>query len=100
MIPMLLIAALAGWQLLLAAFTATSAQNAARTASRALSSQPVSKVRDIGKQAVSSYLRDGVTKVDVKGTKVTVRVKVPIVFPGLTSDDLAVERSADLPREQ
>jgi pilus assembly protein CpaE len=96
MLPLLLLAALAGWQLLLGAFTATSAQDAARTASRAasLGQDPAAAAQ----RAISSYLRSGTTAtIDSNGETVTVRVKVPIVFPGLTSNSFVMSRHAQLP---
>lgn len=94
MMPLLLLAAFAGWQILLVAFTATSAENAARTASRAESRGEGGE--QAGREAVSTWLRDGTT-VEVDGTKATVRIRVPIVVPLISSDQLAVSGTAEMP---
>ncbi len=94
MLPFLLIAALACWQLMLGAWAYTQASNAARTASRVHG-----RGGDEGKAArgaVSKPLREGM-RVSRDGDRVTVRVRIPLVVPGLTSARLRATRSAELP---
>ena len=90
----LLLAAVGVWQILLATWTVTQASNAARTGSR-----EVAKHGDASKaarDALTDGLRDG-AHVDVAGTRVTVHVRVPLIFPGLSSDRFTVDRTAELP---
>lgn len=94
MLPYLLLATLMGWQLLLGAWAYTQASNAARTASRV-----EGRGGDPGKaarNAVSGPLRRGL-KVKMDGDRATVRVRIPIVLPGLGSERLRATRSAELP---
>ena len=93
-LPLLLIAALLVWQLLLAGYAVTSAENAARNASRAESRG------DNGVDAAKDSLSFGLHKnaeVRIEGEKATVRVRVPIVAPGIDSDSFTVTRDAELP---
>ena len=90
----LLLAAVAVWQLMLAAWTITEASNAARTGSRIIARQ--GDAEKAATSALTSGLRDG-ARITVSGTKVTVRVPVPLVFPGLSSPKWTVQRSAELP---
>jgi hypothetical protein len=93
-LPLLIVAALAAWQLALVAFVATQAENAARAASRA---QVVDgNGYEAGIDALPAYLRDGATA-EIVGTKSTVRVAIPLVMPGMRSDSFAVTRTAELP---
>ena len=87
--PLMAIAALAGWQILLAATCATSAENAARAASRATNTSA-------GWSALPGWMRKG-SSVTLAGETARVTVRVPIILPGLTSDALKVSRSATLP---
>jgi hypothetical protein len=87
--PLMLMAALAGWQILLAAACVTSAENAARAASRASS-------ESTGWNALPSWMHEG-SSVNLSGETATVVVRVPIVFPGLTHDSIKVTRSAVMP---
>lgn len=97
-LPYLLLAALAAWQILLVTTTATSAENAARNGSRTLSMGG-------GGAAASAAARDGLTdwlrtdaSVSRTGpTAVAVSVEVPIVFPGVSSGAIRVTRDANLP---
>jgi len=93
-LPLLLLAGLTAWQILLAAMTVTSAENAARAASRA-------EGRDgggaaVGRDSLPSWLRDR-AQIQLSGTKATVVIEVPIIVPGLSTDALTVARSAELP---
>ncbi len=94
MTPLLVLAALAAWQMLLVAYSATSAENAARAASRviALSGDPARTARS----TLPAALRHGVSE-DTTGTRATVHVRVPIIVPGVDSGTLTVTRSAELP---
>jgi len=93
MLPLLLIAALAAWQLLLVACTVTATQDAARTGSRAAGLGGNGAAAAVG--ALPAWLRSGATASG--GPRVDLRVRVPIVLPGLTNDALTVRRSAELP---
>jgi hypothetical protein len=96
MLPYLLLAALAAWQLLLVAWTVNSASNAARTGSRveARGGDGVRAATD----ALSGPLR-GDSEVEIEGERAEVKVPVPIVFPGLTSDDVLITKTAELPAD-
>jgi hypothetical protein len=96
MLWLLFLVALVIWQLLLAAWTAEQAQNAARTGSRVLG-----RGGDAGKAArnsVSAGLRDGM-RVRVDGEQVRVTVRIPILVPGLhiDTDKFKAVRDATLP---
>jgi len=94
LIPLLGLAALGAWQLLLYAFTATSAENAARTGSREASRGGAGE--PAARRAMPSWLRDGATA-EFSGTRGKVTVQVPIIFPPLRSEGLTVSREAELP---
>jgi len=96
MLPFLLIAALMVWQLLLGAWTFTQASNAARTASRVAARSDEADPGKAARNAVSRPLRRGM-RVRMDGDRATVRVNVPILFPGLTTSQLRATRSAELP---
>lgn len=95
--PLLMLAAFAGWQILLVAFTATAAENAARTASRAESKGESGQ--EAALDSVSSWLRDG-TKAKIDGTKTTVTISVPIVVPLFSTDALSVSGEAEMPETE
>ena len=90
----LLLAAVLIWQLLLVTWTFTQASNAARTASRvdARGGDPVKA----GRNALTPGLRKH-ARVEMAGETATVRVRIPIIVPGLDSDDLRATRTAELP---
>ena len=90
----MLLAALLVWQLMLVTWTFGQASNAARTASRA--DGRGGSAQQAGRAALSPGLRRH-AKVEMAGEKATVRVRIPIVIPGLDSDDLRASRSAELP---
>lgn len=94
MLPYLLLAALAAWQLLLVGWTITSASNAARAGSRvdARGGDGIEAAKD----ALSGPLRDD-AEARIEGERAEVSVPVPIVFPGLTTDDVVITRTAELP---
>jgi hypothetical protein len=89
-----LLAALGVWQILLATWTINEASNAARTGSRIVARQgdPTKAARN----SLTSALRKGST-VKVDGDHVTVKVRVPLVFPGISSQKWTVQRDAELP---
>jgi len=90
----LLLAALFIWQLLLVTWTFNQASNAARTASRA--DGRGGSAQKAGRDALSPGLRDQ-AKIEMAGEKATVKVRIPIVVPGLDSPKLLATRTAELP---
>jgi hypothetical protein len=94
MLPFLLLVALASWQLMLGAWACTQASNAARTASRVHGRG--GDERKAARGAVSKPLREGM-RIRRDGDRVTVRVRIPIVVPGLSAKGLRATRSAELP---
>jgi hypothetical protein len=94
MISLLLLAALAAMQLLLAGWAVTSASNAARAGSRAEALGGDGERAAI--EALSGPLRDG-ANAEVVGERATVEVRVPVVLPGLSREDLEISRTAELP---
>jgi hypothetical protein len=84
------------WQVCLAAWTYTQASNAARTGSRVEGRGGDAK--KAARNALSKPLQKTIQKIDVKGDRVTVTVKMPLIVPGLiSSEDLTATRSAELP---
>lgn len=94
MVPWLLLAALVAWQLMLAAYTAVSVGNAARTASRVESRG--GEAEEAGRLALPGILADGAT-VTTEDEEVSVTAKVPILIPGIGSDDIVITKSAIFP---
>lgn len=92
--PLLVLAALAGWQMLLFAFSSTAAENAARTGSRVEGRGGQGERAAL--ESMSPWLRNG-ADVRFEGTKGTVTIRVPIVVPTLRSGALTVSESAELP---
>jgi Flp pilus assembly protein TadG len=90
----LLLAAFAVWQMLLVAWTVNQASNAARTASRVEGRE--GDGAKAGRNALSPGLRRHAS-VELSGEKATVRVRIPILLPGLDSDGMRASRSAELP---
>jgi len=90
----LLLAALFIWQLMLVTWAFNQASNAARTASR--TDGKGGNAVEAGRKALSPGLRDG-AKVTMSGEKATVKVRIPIVVPGLDSPRLVASKSAELP---
>ena len=91
----MLLAALVVWQLLLAAWTTVSASNAARTGSRVESRG--GQAEEAAVSALSSPLRRH-AQARATGETVRVRVRIPVIVPGLSVDDLTVTKSATFPR--
>ena len=90
----LLLAALFVWQMMLVTWSFNQASNAARTASRA--DGRGGSAAKAGRDALSPGLREH-AKVEMAGEKATVRVRIPIVVPGLDTPRLLASRSAELP---
>ena len=90
----LLLAALLIWQLLLVTWAFNQASNAARTASR-VDGRGGSGTK-AGKAALSPGLRDH-AKVTLSGERATVKVRIPIVVPGLHHDGFVATKTAELP---
>lgn len=90
----LILVVLCVWQIALAGWAHVESSNAARTASRvaARGGEPPKAARN----AVPGPLRRGM-RVRVSGEKATVRVRIPILVPGLGSRRLHAEHSATLP---
>jgi hypothetical protein len=96
MLWLLFLVALAIWQLLLAAWVAEQAQNAARTATR------VEGRGGDGQKAAKMALTEGLrnhSEVKSSGEKWTVKVRVPILVPfmGIDVDKFTATRDATLP---
>ena len=84
------------WQICLAGWTYTQTSNAARTASRVegRGGDPEKAV----KNALSAPLRRGIETVKVDGEKATVKVRIPLLIPGLLdSRQIIATRTAELP---
>ena len=96
MIGWLLLVTLIVWQVSLAAWTYTQVSNAARTASRVegRGGDPEKAARN----ALSRPLRRTVEQIRIDGDRATVKVRMPIVLPGvMTTGKLTATRSAELP---
>lgn len=104
MLPFLLLIALAGIQLGIAAYCGSQAATAARTAART-AAQPApdggeAAGRRAGVNAVSGWVNPDITwpPYDSRTVKATATVRVPSVLPGLHLID-PVRRSATMPKE-
>lgn len=94
-LPLLLLIAIVGWQLLMVVGAGTSAATAARNGSRALSTGESAEAA--ATRSLPGWLR-GSHRVVVSDPTVRVEVAVPLLFPGVTLDNLRISRSASLPR--
>jgi len=84
------------WQVALATWTYTQVSNAARTASRV--DARGGDAEKAARNALSDPLEKNFKSIKIEGERATVRVKMPLLYPGLlTSDQLIVKRSAELP---
>lgn len=106
LVPYLLIAAAFAWQVLLLAAVATAAQDAARTGGRAqaLGRDGSEEALD----ALSPWMRER-ARVGIgpsrnceggqgsTGTRITVCVEVPLLWPGLSFPRMRVVRDAEFP---
>jgi hypothetical protein len=96
MIWWLLLVTLIVWQICLVAWANTQASNAARTGSRVEGRGGDAK--KAAKNALSEPLQKTVQKIDVKGEEVIVKVRVPLLIPGVfSSDGIVATRRAELP---
>ena len=92
----LLLVTLVVWQVCLAGWTYTEVTNAARTASRveARGGDPKKAARN----ALSSPLQKNIETIDIDGEKATVKVRMPLLIPGLlTTRQLTAKSTAELP---
>lgn len=105
LMPVLLLVVAGVWQILLIASVATAAENAARTGSRA---QTLGRDGSaVALEALSPWMQDQARAViggsgacdgvDGQGTRVTVCVPVPVLWPGVFHPTLVVVRDAELP---
>ena len=92
----LLLVTLLVWQVCLGAWTYTQASNAARTASRVEGRGGDGP--KAARNALSTPLRRGLLPVKVDGEKATVRVRIPVLMPGIGTNALVATRSAELPK--
>jgi pilus assembly protein CpaE len=90
----LLLTAFVVWQLLLVTWTFNQASNAARTASR-VDGRGGDAVK-AGRNALSPGLRDG-ARIKMEGEKATVKVRIPIIVPGVDLDGVMATGKAELP---
>ena len=93
-LPWLFILAFAVWQILLLAYTANAAENAARSGSRAegLGKDGV----EVAEASLPSWLREG-SKIEINGERAVVELKVPVIVPAIRIDALTIARDAELP---
>jgi hypothetical protein len=96
-LPYLVLAAAFVVQLLLMGAAATAAENAARTGSRAESRG--SSGSAAAREALPAWLRDDADTScrGSGGTRVSVCVKVPVIFPALGFPKITLSRTAELP---
>ena len=92
----LLLVTLIVWQVCLAAWTYTQVSNAARTASRVEGRG--GDAEKAARNALAAPLRKGIEKIEIKGERATVWVRMPVVLPGvITTDNLLAKKTARLP---
>ena len=96
MVFWLLLAAVAAWQLMLAAWTADQATNATRTASR-VAARADGDAEKAARNAVSGPLRGGFHDFRMEGETATVKLSIPIILPGITAEGFSITRKATLP---
>jgi hypothetical protein len=96
-LPLILLFALAAWQLLLVGHAVTAAENAARAGSRTAAVHGVATGTHAAYEAVSPWLQAGTSVEAAPPAAVTVRINVPIVVPQLRSERFTVSRSAVFP---
>ncbi|MBW1602786.1 pilus assembly protein [Streptomyces sp. JJ66] len=100
-LPLLLLLALAGVQLGLAAYTAQQAGTAARTAARYVSQDDDRGGASAGRAALSGWLADDAAFTERRApgeVTVTATVTIPSVLPGVSFG--SVEKSATMPRQR
>ena len=98
MLALLLLGAMVVWQLMLTGWAVESASNAARTGSRMVSrGAPTTEAERGAVASLSSPLRRH-ARARAGGERTVVRVRVPVLIPGLTVEDLTVRKSATFPK--
>lgn len=90
----LMLAGFAVWQILLVTWSFNQASNAARTASRV--DGRGGDAEKAGKNALTPGLRKH-ADIRMEGEKAIVKVRIPIVFPGLDAPGFTATRDATLP---
>jgi hypothetical protein len=95
LLPYMLLAALVVWQLMLVGWATVSASNAARTGSRVEARG--GEGREAALAALDGPLRRTATST-LNDEEAEVRVRIPILMPGLTVEDLTVTKTAETPR--
>lgn len=97
---LVLLAALAAWELALIGWTAVAGANAARTTARAYSrvGDQVQAVQDGKASLQGDGLAGAGASVTVTGETATVIVRVPIVLPWIQSPLPPIVQTADIPR--
>jgi hypothetical protein len=96
MVLWLLLAAVAAWQLMLAAWTANQATTATRTASR-VAARADGDPEKAARNAISRPLRGGFHDFQEEGETTIVKLSIPIILPGITAEGFSVTREATLP---
>jgi hypothetical protein len=92
----LLLVTLIVWQVCLAAWTYTQVSNAARTGSRVEGRGGDGE--KAAKNALADPLKKSIQKIKVEGDRATVKVRMPILLPGvMTTDKLTATKTAELP---
>ena len=98
MLALLLLGAMVVWQLMLTGWAVESASNAARTGSRMVSRGATTNDAEKGAVAsLSSPLRRH-ARAQAGGERTTVRVRVPVLIPGMTVEQLTIRKSATFPK--
>jgi hypothetical protein len=92
---LIVLATLVMWQMMVVMWTFNQTSNAARTASRVAGRD--GDARKAARNALSPVLRHHL-KFEQDGEKATVHVLIPIVVPGIFSEDVRATRTAELPR--
>lgn len=101
-LPLLMLVAMAGIQLGIAAYVGSQAGSAARSAARTASQGDRAETSpgEAGLQSMSGWLRDG-SRIDTSdtgdGVRATATVDVPSIFPGFGFG--AVSRDAEMPKD-
>lgn len=93
-LPVLVVAAAFAWQILLMAGAVTAAENAARTGSRAETRGGSGQSAAL--DALPPWLRDD-AQITGGGTRISVSVRAPLLFPALNLPAPRLTRTAELP---
>ena len=83
------------WQLLIVMWAYNETSNAARTAARVESRG--GDTRKAARNALPHFLRDKL-EVEPAGEQVTLKVRIPLLFPGFDSDHFQAVREATIPK--